>query len=510
MKTVLGIELGSTRIKSVLIDGKGDILAQGVYEWENELVDGLWSYSLDKVETGLRASYKDLVKNFGKPISKLDAIGVSAMMHGYLAFGKNGELLAPFRTWRNTNAAAAAKTLSELFGFNVPMRWSVAQYYQSVTEGLAHVKEIDFLTTLAGYVHYRLTGKRVLGVDDASGMFPVTGRSYDGEMMKKFNRLLKDKGIDGDFEKLLPKVLFAGENAGCLTESGAKWLDESGNLCAGIPLCPPEGDMGTGMVATNSVLPRTGNVSSGTSANFTVVLEKPLKNRYKEIDVVATPDGHPCALIHTNNCTTEINEWVSLFGEVAALFGANVSAGELYSKLFRISAESDESTGGIVSYNFLAGEPLAGTETGAPTVSRKQDGKMNLANFMQAQIYSAVATLALGMDILKKEGVKIDLVLAHGGFYKTDFIGQNATSAVLKTPVTVMRTAAEGGAWGMALLALFSAEGGKDLPSFLNGIFSGAEKSTVTATRVEIEKCEMFMERYRKCLIAEKAFSENL
>ena len=510
MKTVLGIELGSTRIKSVLIDENATVLAQGAYEWENQLVDGLWSYSLCEVEKGLQASYADLVANYGKPLKRVDAIGISAMMHGYLAFDKDDNLLAPFRTWRNTNTAQAAAELTELFQFNVPMRWSVSQYYQSVLDGLAHVKEVAYLATLSSYVHYRLTGKKVIGIDDASGMFPVLGRTYDQTMLEKFNALLKKKGVDVPFESLLPQVLLAGEDAGVLTEEGAKWLDVSGNLQAGILLCPPEGDMGTGMVATNCVAPRTGNVSSGTSANFTVVLEKPLKRYYKEIDVIATPDGYPAALVHTNNCTTEINEWIHLFGEVVELFGCTVSKGELFRKLFEISLQSDERVGGLVSYNFLAGEPLANTQKGAPLVARGQDGKMSLANFMQSQVYSAVATLALGMDILEKEQVKVDSVLAHGGFYKTDFIGQNATSAVLKTPVTVMQTAAEGGAWGMAVLALFATVKDKTLPAFLQTIFADTVKTSVMANDAELKKCAFFMENYRKGLKAEKELSETL
>lgn len=510
MSLILGIELGSTRIKSVLIDEKATVLAQGAYEWENELVDGLWSYSLDTVEKGLQASYADLIKNYGQPLKKIDAIGVSAMMHGYLAFDKDDNLLAPFRTWRNTNTGKAATELTELFQFNMPMRWSVSQYYQSVLDELPHVKDVAFLTTLSGYVHYRLTGKKVLGINDASGMFPVAGRTYDKIMLSKFNALLREKGVDIRFENLLPEVLLAGEKAGILTQDGAKWLDISGNLQAGIMLCPPEGDMGTGMVATNSVAPRTGNVSSGTSANFTVILEKPLKNYYKEIDVIATPDGYPAALVHTNNCTTEINEWINLFGEVVKLFDGMVSKSELFIKLFEISLQSDKNVGGLVSYNFLAGEPLANTKNGAPLIARKQDGEMNLANFMQAQIYSAVATLALGKDILEREEVKIDSVLAHGGFYKTNFIGQNATSAVLKAPVTVMQTAAEGGAWGMAILALYATDSKKTLAEFLETIFADAEKKVVTANEEEMKKCACFMDRYRKGLQAERTMSEVL
>ena len=507
---ILGIELGSTRIKSVLIDENAAIIAQGSYEWENILVDGLWSYPLSEAEKGLRASYADLIQNLGEPLSSVDAIGISAMMHGYLAFDKEDRLLAPFRTWRNTNTARAAAELSELFRFNVPMRWSVSQYYQSVLDGLSHVRDIAYLTTLSGYVHYRLTGKHVLGMDDASGMFPLDGTDYDVAMLEKFDACLKAKGHDVAFKSLLPAVLPAGAEAGVLTAEGAAWLDESGKLQAGIPLCPPEGDMGTGMIATGAIQPKTGNVSSGTSANLTVILEKPLKGYYPEIDVIATPDGYPAALIHSNNCTTEINEWVSLFDEVLSLFGTKVRKGELFDKLYEASLASDAKTGGIVSYNYLAGEPLAGTKQGAPLVMRAQDGQMNLANFMQSQIYAAVATLALGMDILHEEGVAIESVLAHGGFYKAPFVGQNATSAVLETPVTVMKTAAEGGAWGMALLALYMVKKNGTLGDFMAEIFADAEKTTLMASEEELLKCRAFMRAYRAGLAAERKASEVL
>lgn len=503
MKKILGIELGSTRIKAVLCDELGKVLSQGSYEWKNSLVDGLWSYSLDEAQKGLRISYKQLADSYGKPITKLDAIGISAMMHGYLAFDRNDRLLAPFRTWRNTNTEKAAKELSELFHFNVPMRWSVSQYYQSYLDKLNHVKDIVYLTTLAGYVHYKLTGKLVLGADDASGMFPLCGNDYDGAMLEKFNAVI---GID--FKKLLPKVLLAGENAGTLTKDGALFLDPTGTLKEGAILCPPEGDMGTGMICTNSVAPKTGNVSSGTAANMTVILERPLKNYYREIDVIATPDGKPAALIHTNNCTSEINEWVNLFAEVAELCGAKTDKGELFVKLFNKSLESDEETGGLTGYNYLAGETLADTVNGAPMVLRSPDGKLNLANFMQMQIYSAISALSLGLDILEKEDVKIDSVTAHGGFYKTDFIGQNATSAVLNAPVTVMENAGEGGAWGIALLAGYTLNNDLSLPEYLNKIFTGTKKKTVTADEKEKAKCKNFLERYKKHLKTEKLASE--
>lgn len=500
---ILGIELGSTRIKAVLTNEKGEVLSQGSYEWKNSLVDGLWSYSLDEAQKGLQSSYKELVTNYGKSIEKLDAIGISAMMHGYLAFDKEDKLLAPFRTWRNTNTGEAAEKLSKLFNFNVPMRWSVSQYYQSFLDKLDHVKDVDFLTTLAGYVHYKLTGEKVLGADDASGMFPLNGSDYDGEMLEKFNAL-----IGKDFKKLLPKVMLAGENAGTLTEKGARYLDPTGTLKAGAIFCPPEGDMGTGMIATNSVASRTANVSSGTAANMTVILEKPLKNYYPEIDIVATPDGYPAALIHTNNCTSEINEWVNLFSEVAELCGAKISKGELFTKLFNKSVESDEIVGGITGYNYLAGETQAHTVNGAPLIVRTQDGKLNLANFMQMQIYSAISGLALGMDILANEDVKIDSVTAHGGYYKTEFIGQNATSAVLNAPVTVMENAGEGGAWGIALLAGYALNNTLSLSEYLNGIFKGTKKKTVMADDKEKAKCRVFLERYKKYLQTERLASE--
>ena len=502
-KLILGIELGSTRIKAVLCDENGKVLSQGSYEWKNSLVDGLWSYSLDEAVKGLQESYKQLVQSYGTPIERLDAIGISGMMHGYLTFDEKDNLLAPFRTWRNTNTKDAAAELSALFNFNVPMRWSVSQYYQSILENMEHVKDVDFLTTLAGYIHYLLTGKKVLGANDASGMFPLDGRDYDATMLEKFNKL-----TGKSFKRLLPKVLLAGESAGTLTKKGAKLLDPTGTLKAGAVACPPEGDMGTGMIATHSVAPRTGNVSSGTAANMTVVLEKPLKHYYREIDIIATPDGKPAALVHTNNCTSEINEWVNLFSEVAELCGAPVEKGELFTKLFNKSSESDEAVGGLTGYNYLAGETLANTVNGAPLILRKPDGKLNLANFMQMQIYSAISALALGMDILEKEDVKIDSVTAHGGYYKTDFIGQNATSAVLNAPVTVMENAGEGGAWGIALLAGYVLDNTLSLPEYLDKIFADTKNKTVTADENEKAKCAEFLSRYRKYIRCEKFASE--
>ncbi len=502
-KLILGIELGSTRIKAVLTDETGKVISQGSYEWENSLVDGLWSYSLDEAKKGLQTSYTELVKNYGKPITQLNAIGVSAMMHGYLAFDKDDNLLVPFRTWRNTNAGEAAEKLSKLFAFNVPMRWSVSHYYQSYLDGLDHVKKVAYLTTLAGCVHYKLTGKRVLGADDASGMFPLNGSDYDNTMLEKFNAVI---GID--FKKLLPKVLLAGENAGTLTEEGAKFLDPTGTLKSGAIFCPPEGDAGTGMVATNSVAPKTANISVGTSSFLMVVLEKELKKYYREIDMVTTPDGTPVAMIHTNNGTTEINEWVSIFSEVAELCGVSASREGLFTKLFNKSTESDSDVGELTGYNYLAGEPLANTTNGAPMIVRNPCGKLNLANFMQMQIYSAISAVSLGMEILAKESVQIDSVTAHGGFYKTERIGQIATSAILNAPVTIIENAGEGGAWGIALLAGYALNNTLSLSEYLKRIFADTKKSTITADDKEKAKCKSFLERYRKYLQTERLASE--
>ncbi len=502
-KLILGIELGSTRIKSVLINEDGKVLATGAYQWENELVNGHWSYSLENVKIGIQASYKELLNNFGYKIEKLDAIGISAMMHGYLAFDENWNLLEPFRTWRDTTTSEAQDILTKELKFNFPQRWSATHYYQAVLNKEKTVKDVKHLQTLAGYVHFLLTGRNVLGADDASGMFPILGRNWDKERVKKYNEL-----ASCDIEKLLPTILLAGENAGTLTESGAKYLDPSGNLKPGALFCPPEGDMGTGMVATNSVTPRTANVSSGTAANMTIVLEKPLMNYYKEIDIVATPDGHPAALIHTNNCTTEINEWVNLFDEVLDLFGNKVDKNELYTKLFNKSLESDENVGKLVGYNYLAGEPIAHTNSGAPLIVRPQDGKLNLANFMQMQIYSAISTLSLGMDILKDEDVKIDSVTGHGGFYKTDKIGQIATSAVLNAPVTIMSNASEGGAWGIALLARYLFHTDKSLSDYLKYTFKNSESNTLMASEEDKKKCNEFLRNYRKYLKTEQTASE--
>ena len=514
MKKILGIELGSTRIKSVLIDESTNVIAQGSYEWENELVDGLWSYSLESIEKGLQASFCDLAlcykTKFGEELTELDAIGVSAMMHGYLAFDKNDGLLVPFRTWRNTNTEKAADELTELFKFNVPMRWSVSHYYQAILNGEENVKNVSFLTTLAGYVHYKLTGKRVLGVGDASGMFPIDEGNYDRKMLQKFNELLREKKIDTPFESIVPTVLMAGEDAGKLTDEGAKWLDPTGKLKAGSVLCPPEGDAGTGMVATNSITPGTANVSAGTSAFLMAVLEENMESYYKEIDVVTTPHGSPVAMVHVNNFTSEITAWTNLFEEVVSIGGGSISRGKLFDALYAISLEADADCGGLVGYNFLSGEPIAGVAKGIPMIARTQGGRLTLANFMKMSIYSALGSLALGCEILSKENVRINSVCGHGGFFKAPFVGQSAMSAAIGAPVTVMKNAGEGGAWGIAILALFARCGGGNIEEFLNGIFASAEKTTVNAADGEIKSFKAFMEKYKNGLAVEKLASEVL
>jgi len=514
MKKILGIELGSTRIKSVLIDENTNMIAQGSYEWENVLIDGLWSYSVCDIEIGLQTSFaalrEEYNEKFGEELEEIDAIGISAMMHGYLAFDKNDNMLAPFRTWRNTNTEKAAEELTRLFHFNVPMRWSVSHYYQAILNGENHVKDVSFLTTLAGYVHYRLTGRKVLGIGDASGMFPIADGNYDQDKLGKFNQILKKNGIEMSFEQILPKVLDAGKNAGNLTAEGAKWLDTTGKLKSGSMFCAPEGDAGTGMVATNSVTPRTANVSAGTSAFLMTVLEKPLDSYYKEIDVVTTPHGMPVSMIHVNNFTSEMTAWANLFEEVIALGGAEIDRGKLFDALYAKSLEANEDCGGLMGYNFLAGEPIAGVARGIPMIARTPDGKLTLANFMKMQLYSALGSLAMGFEILKKEKVKIDSVYGHGGFFKAPVVGQSAMSAAIGAPVTVLDNAGEGGAWGIALLALFAYCGGKNLEVFLNDVFKNAKKTTVSARECETKDFHIFMEKYKKGLAVENLASEVL
>ena len=510
MKKVLGIELGSTRIKSVLINENGTVIAQGSHEWENKLENGFWTYSLDDVWTGLQSSYASLVESYGEKITSLDGIGISAMMHGYLAFDKNDNLLVPFRTWRNTTTAQAAEELTSALNFNMPQRWSGSHFYQAVLNKEEHIKDVTFITTLAGYVHYKLTGKKVLGIGDAAGMVPTIGNEYDKEKLEIFNSLLKKHGVSQKMEDILPKPLLAGEDAGCLTAEGAALLDKSGNLQSGAPLCPPEGDAGTGMVATNAVKERTGNVSAGTSAFAMVVLEKPLTSVNTSIDIVATPTGNTVAMVHANNFTSEINAWASLFEELITLTGGSIKKGPLFDLLYEISAKSDDNIGGLVGYNFLSGEPIVGMESGIPLIARRPDGKLTLANFMQMQLYSALGAMSVGMEVLHAENVQIDNICGHGGFFKTPFIGANAMSAALNAPITVMKNAGEGGAWGVALLALYRATRNGTLESFLDNIFASAEKETTVASNEEKAKFANFMAQYKKGLKVEKTATECL
>ena len=496
----LGIEFGSTRIKSVLIDENAAVLATGSHNWENKLVDGYWSYSLSEIEGGLQNSFAalsaDYAAKYGEALTSVDAMGVSAMMHGYIALDKDDNFLVPFRTWRNVCTEAASTELSAAFNFHIPQRWTVAHYYQAVLSGEAHVNSIAHLTTLAGYVHYRLTGNHILGIGDASGVFPVDGGEYDKTMLADFNARLSSHGININFEDIIPSILVAGDTAGTLTEEGAHLLDPTGKFSAGAKLCPPEGDAQTGMVATNSIAPRTANVSAGTSAFIIAILEKKLENYYEEIDVMATPVGDTAAMVQVNNFTSEINAWTDLLGEAIKLGGGTLSGGELYGTLFDISREADDDLGGLMGYNFLSGEHLVHISEGRPIVARLPEGKLTLANFMKMQIYSALGAFSMGVKTLNRENLKIDRICGHGGFFKTPFVGQSAMSAALGAPVTVMANSGEGGAWGIALLALYALCKKGTFAEFLDNIFAAEEMSTVMASDEEKESFARFVERY--------------
>ena len=506
-ETVISIELGSTSIKSVLLGRNHQVLASGSFTWENSLVNGIWTYSLTEVQNGLQACFADLKRDvkekYAQNLTTTGAIGISAMMHGYLPFDKDDNQLCEFRTWRNTITAAAAEKLTALFGFNIPQRWSIAHLYQAMIHQEAHVPNIAYITTLAGYVHYKLTGKKVMGVGEASGMFPIDSNTnrYDAEMVKKFNELT---GVD--LLSLLPEVLSAGDEAGNLTKEGALYLDPSGELEAGIPLVPCEGDAGTGMVATNSVRVRTGNVSAGTSDFAMVVVDKKLKV-HREIDMVTTPVGKPVAMVHCNNCTSDINAWISLFRESIDLFGFTVDTNTLYTKLFKVALEGDNDCGDLLSYNYYSGEGVTDLDQGRPLFIRKADSAFSLANFMRTHLYSALATLKIGMDILSEENVEIDKIYGHGGFFKTEEVGQRILSAAINTPVSVMQTAGEGGPYGMALLCAYALWRGKNetLEDYLdNKVFASCESSTVMADKAEVDGFNKFIRQYKNCLEVEK------
>lgn len=514
-KAILGIEFGSTRIKAVLIDQENKPIAQGSHNWENQLVDGLWTYSIEAIWYGLQDCYADLRKNVKKQydieIETLAAIGISAMMHGYMAFNKKEEILVPFRTWRNTNTAQAAAALSELFVYNIPLRWSISHLYQAILNDEEHVKDISFLTTLAGYVHWQLTGKKVLGIGDASGMLPIDPqtKNYSAEMMAKFEKLIAPKGYSWKLSNILPKVLLAGENAGVLTEEGAKRLDVSGHLKGGIPICPPEGDAGTGMIATNAVKQRTGNVSAGTSSFSMIVLEKDLSKPYEMIDMVTTPDGSPVAMVHCNNCTSDLNAWVSLFKEYQELLGIPVDMDEVYGKLYNNALTGDADCGGLISYNYISGEPVTGLAEGRPLFMRSANDKFTLANFMRAHLYASVGVLKIGNDILfKEEKIKVDRITGHGGLFKTKGVGQRILAAAINSPISVMETAGEGGAWGIALLASYLVNNAKkqNLADFLDEqVFAGYSGVEISPMAEDVAGFNAYIESYKAGLPVEEA-----
>ena len=508
MKTCLGIELGSTRVKAVTIGEGFRPVSSGDYTWASRFENGVWTYPLEEVWTGLKAALSQVENR-----EEVAAMGVSAMMHGYLAFDKDWNLLTPFRTWQNTITGPAAAELTELFGFNIPQRWSVAHLYQAVLNGEAHVPQVAHITTLAGYVHYMLTGVNAVGIGEASGMFPIDSAAldYDAGMIEKFDALPKVQGLPWKLRDLLPKVLTAGEAAGTLTESGAALLD--GLLAPGIPFAPAEGDAGTGMTATNAVAPRTGNVSAGTSIFSMVVLEKPLKRVYEEIDLVTTPAGAPVAMVHCNNCTNDTNAWVGVLGEAARLFGANPSPGELYTKLYEKSLEGDPDCGGVLVCNYLAGEGVTHMDAGRPLAARTPETKFSLANFFKAQLYATMSTLKIGMDILAGEGVAIDSLTGHGGLFKTPVVGQSYMAAACNAPVTCMETAGEGGPYGMALLAAYMLQKAENerLEDFLGKrVFAGASGTTVQPDAALVQGFNTYIQRFKALLAVERAAVEYL
>ena len=529
----LGIELGSTRIKLCLVgDDPATVLAVGSHDWENQFVDRLWTYSLDEVWSGIQSAYRDLVgdaeRRHGVTPTTYGAIGVSAMMHGYLAFDEDDELLVPFRTWRNTNTGAAAAELSDRFGVNIPLRWSIAHLHQAVIDNEPHVPQVRFLTTLAGYVHWRLTGRTVLGVGDASGMFPIDGQThnYDAGLLTRYDELAAATTLESTLAELLPEVLVAGESAGTLIEAGAALLDPSGSLLPGAVFCPPEGDAGTGMVATCAVAPRTGNVSAGTSIFAMVVLEHPLANVHHELDLVTTPAGDPVAMVHCNNGASELGAWAALFGRFAAAAGTPMKADAVFETLLAESLEGEADAGGLVAYNYLAGEPITGLDEGRPLVVRSPESTFSLGNFMRAQLYGVFGTLALGMRVLSDEGVTLDRMFAHGGLFRTAGVAQRYLAAALETPVSVGETASEGGAWGMAVLASYTAfcaanaaaagknlgtATGTGLDAYLRArVFDRAPIETVDPVAADVAGFRTYLERYVAGLDIERAAVESL
>ncbi|WP_068675086.1 xylulokinase [Oceanobacillus sp. Castelsardo] len=519
-ETSLGIEFGSTRIKAVLIDDRFEPIASGSYEWENRLEDDFWTYNLVDIITGLQTAYSEMKqeveRNYGITIRTIGSIGFSAMMHGYMAFDKTGELLVPFRTWRNTTTSIAAKELTDLFQFNIPERWSIAHLYQAILNEEKHLSRVDYITTLAGFIHWLLTGRKVIGIGDASGMFPIdeSTKNYNGTMIKQFDEKIADKEFSWKLQDILPKVYNGGEQAGTLTEIGAKILDRSRNLQPGIPLCPPEGDAGTGMVATNSVRKRTGNVSVGTSVFSMIVLEKGLSKVYPEIDLVTTPSGSPVAMVHANNCSSDLNAWLGLFREFSEAMGQKLESNQLFEVMLNKALEADPDGGGLLSYGYFSGENITGLEKGRPLFVRSPESNFNLANFMRTHLFTAFGALKIGMDILtKKENVAIDGILAHGGLFKTPIVGQKIIAAAMNVPVSVMATAGEGGAWGMAILASYmkNKDQNVSLEDFLDKkVFEDVNGMEIYPDGMDVKGFEEFIERYKKGLAIEEAAVANL
>ena len=519
-KAVLGIEFGSTRIKAVLIDENNAPIASGSHEWENQLVDNIWTYSLDAIWAGLQDAYAqmaaDVKKQYDVEVEKLAGLGFSAMMHGYMVFDENDEILVPFRTWSNSITGPASEELTKLFNFHIPQRWSIAHLYQAILNGEDHVSNIKFQTTLEGYIHWKLTGEKVLGIGEASGMFPVdmNTKDYNQTMVDQFDALIADRKLPWKLRDIFPKVLVAGENAGTLTAEGAKLLDPTGKLQAGVPVCPPEGDAGTGMVATNSVKVRTGNVSAGTSVFGMVVLEKDLSKAYDEIDIVTTPTGYPVAMAHCNNCTSDLNAWVGLFKEFAEAFGMDVDMNKLFGTLYNKALEGDAECGGLLAYNYFSGEHITGFEEGRPMFVRTPESRFNLANFMRVNLFAALSVLKTGLDILfKQEGVQADKIYGHGGLFKTKGVGQGILAAALNTPVSVMETAGEGGAWGIALLASYmvNKKDGETLDDFLaDEVFHGETGVEMQPDPKDVEGFDEYLKRYKAGLPIERAAVDSL
>ena len=514
-KTALGIEFGSTRIKAVLIGADNAPIASGDHEWENRYDNGVWTYTLEDIWTGLQDAYTkmaaDVKEKYDITLTRVGAIGFSAMMHGYMAFNEKEEILVPFRTWRNTNTGQAAAALSELFVYNIPLRWSISHLYQAILDNEEHVPSINYLTTLAGFVHWQITGQKVLGIGDASGMLPIDPitKNYSSEMVDKFDKLIAPKGYDWKLRDILPKVLSAGENAGFLTPEGASRLDVSGHLKAGIPVCPPEGDAGTGMVATNAVKQRTGNVSAGTSSFSMIVLEKELSKPYEMIDMVTTPDGSLVAMVHCNNCTSDLNAWINIFKEYQELMGIPVDMDEIYGKLYNHALTGNADCGGLISYNYISGEPITGLADGRPLFVRSANDKFNLANFMRTHLYASVGVLKIGNDILfNEEKIRVDRITGHGGLFKTKGVGQRILAAAINSPISVMETAGEGGAWGIALLASYLANNGnsQSLADFLDKhVFTGDAGIEISPTAEDVSGFNTYIESYKAGLPIEEA-----